>query len=786
MVITLYTQFVSGQIISLDKTIVISGKVIDSQTNQPLEYATISLLRSGQDKTIGTTTDKNGTFKMDIDAGVYVIKIDFLSYKTHRLKSKLLTSDTDIGTISLISDTVLDEVQVDATKDLVEFEINKKIYNASADIVNRGGTAMDVLANTPSVKVDANGLITIRGGTPTILIDGKPQFSVDNNFDFLKAFPSNSIDKVEIITRTAKYSSGGGGAILNIVTKKSKSQAYSGSLEAHTGTPDNHGGSVFFNNKSKLVNLYSTISFNNTRREKTIDITQPLLNLFEESIQDRSRNNFLFNIGSDFYLNSNSTLNASFLFNSSNKNNSYEIRSREFDRTTLESDDFTKFEFQLGYSLELDKKGQKVSLNLGYESTNSDNASDIIESPIPFSSNILQEYSKDQELRNAFAQIDYKLPLDKNKSLELGYKGTIRSFTNNYAVLEFNSLINNNSILDNLDDTYIYDEIIHGFYSQYNATHDKFSYTLGLRTEISDISSEEQNNGTLLDKKFTDLFPSISIAYEINDNTYISGNYSKSIERPLIPQLNPFNSFVYQRFQSIGNPDLNPFYGDYFELLFDTKVKGVTIASALFVNNQQDQLLSILENTGLQTRNGDEIFTRKLINSGDKNIIGLDLDLTVKPLKGLRLNGYISPYQLETKNAIDEAYNFKNTVWYAEGSALISLNNGFRFNVSHKYQSPIVNGLSELRTINFTNFTISKNLLNKNATITFKAIDIFRNKRFDYVSREANTLTRHNVFYENQFNLSFSYLFNQKRKSSKNRSKDLNKDDLEDKQDKKL
>jgi len=533
--------------------------------------------------------------------------------------------------------------------------------------------------------------------------------------------------------------------------------------------------------------LFSTISFNNSRNEKTIDIKQPLLNLFEESIQDRGKNNFLFNIGSDFYLSSKSTLDASFLFNKSNKNNTYQIRSPEFDRNTIESDDLSKIELQLGYSLELDKKGQKIKMILGYANTNSTNTSGITENPIPFSSSILQEYTKDQGLRNGFAQVDYTLPLGKNKKLEFGYKGSIRSFTNDYEVLEFNSFTNNNRILDNLDDIYIYDETIHGFYTQYNATHDKFSYAIGLRTEISDVVSEEQNMGATLNNSFTDLFPSISMTYEINDKSQISANYNRSIDRPLIPQLNPFISFAYQRFQSIGNPNLNPVYGDYFELLFDTsKIKRVTIASAFFINNQQDQLLSILENTGLQTNNGDEIFTRKFINSGTKNIVGLDLDVTVKPFKGLRLNAYVSPYQLEIKDAIDATYNFKNTVWYAEGSALISLNNGLKFNISHKYQSPIVNGLSELRTINFTNFTASKSILKKKATITFKAVDIFRTKRFNFISTEANTLTQHNVFFENQFNLTFSYLFNQKRKSSRDRSKDLNKDELEDKQDQKF
>jgi len=770
--ILLYTQFIGGQVISIDNTIVISGKVIDADTSQPLEYATIALLRTGQEKITGTTTDKNGAFEIQVDAGIYSIKIDFLSYETYALKSKVITENLDIGVISLKSGTILDEVEVTAEKKLVEFGINKKVYNASTDIVNKGGTALDVLANTPSVRVDAEGSVTIRGGNPTILIDGKPQFNLDNNYNFLKSFPSNSIDKVEIITRTAKYSSSGG-AILNIITKKIKTQGYNASFEAHTGLPDNHGASIFLNTKTDKVNLFSTISFNNIERQKTVAIEQPQLNLFQESEEDRNRNNLLFNVGSDFYLNSNSTLTASFLFNSSNKNNLYNIASDDFDRNTNESDDFSKIELQLGYTLELDKKGQKIKLNLSYENTDSENDSEIIEKPKPITSNISQEYTKQQQLNNYLAQLDYTLPITKNSNLELGYKGTFRDFKNDYKVFQFDATTGTNNVLENLDDIFSYNEIVHGIYGLYSSSNDKLSYSIGLRTEISDITIKEENNTSKVDKNFTDLFPSLTVGYLINDNSYISLNYNRSIERPLIPQLNPFIYYAYQRFQSIGNPNLNSYYTNYYELLFDTAINKTTISFAWFLNNQQNQHLSILENSGLQTANGNEIFKRKFINSGDKDIIGLDLDVTIKPFKGLRLNGYVSPYQLEITNAIDPSYNFKSTVWYAEGSALISLNNGLKFNISHKYQSPIVNGLTELRTINFTNLTFSKDLFNKNGTITFKAIDIFKTKQFNYVSLEANTLTRHNVFYQNQYNLSFAYRFNQKRRN-KNKKREIN------------
>ncbi len=785
-VIFLIAQFVSGQIISLDKTVVISGKVIDSQTNQPLEYATISLLRAGQDKIIGTTTDIYGAFKMDIDAGVYKIQIDFLSFQTFEIKSKLLTNDFNLGVVSLNIENTLEEVEVNATKNLLEFKINKKIYNASADIANIGGNALDVLGNTPSVRVDTEGTINVRGSTATILINGKPQFNINNNNDILKSLPSNSIDKVEIITRSAKYSADGGGAILNIITKRSKNSGLSGSFNAHTGIPDNHGFSTFLNKASEKLNLYATLSYVNENRIKETEVIQPLVGLFENIEEDRFRNTILLNVGSDFYINDKNTLSASVLFNSNNKNSNYLINEDDFTRNSTYSNDISKIEGNLGYVAEIDTLGQKLSFDFKYESTTSDTNDDIVETQNLSLIPILQKSNKEQQLTNFLAQLDYTLPLTKNTNLELGYRGTFRNYENKYNVGQFDTLLNDFTTIHNLDDTFVYDEDVHAFYGLYNATNDKLSYVIGLRSEITNVRMNEQNISTPITKKYTDFFPSLTMAYAINDDSNIALSYSRSIDRPSIPQLNPFISFTNERFQTIGNPNLDPYYSNYVELVFDKSFHKIVLASALFLNFKENQFLSVIENTGQLTSNGDQIFRRVHINSGDNNIIGMDLDVIYSPFKGLRLNGYFSPYRLEIANAINPIYNDVNTVWYAEGNALISLNTGLNFRVSHKYQSPIQYGPTKLRAINFTNITVSKDLLKKRATLTFKAIDVFRSKRFLYESLEANIKTNYNVFYQNQYSLSFSYRFNQKRKSSKDRSKDINKDDLEDKQDKKM
>lgn len=769
----------------LDNTIAISGKVIDAETSQPLEYATISFSQPGKDKIIGTTTNKNGTFNIQVDAGLYRINIYFLSYTSHQIKATLVTTDLDLGIISLKTDNVLDEVNIEADKKLVEFQINKKIYNASADIANRGGNGLDVLNNTPSVSVDGEGNVNVRGGSATILIDGKPQFNIENNTDLLKVLPSNSIDKVEIITRSAKYSAEGGGAILNIITKKRKNNGFSGSLNIHTGIPDNHGFSTFLNKTSKKLNVYSTISYVNENRIKETSVEQPLLDLFQDIEEDRYRNTYLFSLGSDFYLNDNNIIKASFLLNKNDKNNAFENLENDFTRITDDRDNSFKYEASLGYVAKLDTLGQKFSIDFKYDGTLSDTEDNITETPTTSNATILQQSIKDQQLNTFLSQLDYTLPLTKNRSLELGYKGTFRTYENLYKVEQFDSTISDFVTINNLDNTFNYDEIVHGFYGQYNATHDSFSYSLGLRTEISDITTSLLS-ATPITKNYTNLFPSLTMGYEISDVSYVSLSYSRSVDRPDIPQLSPFISFVDERFQSVGNLDMNPYYTDYFEILFDKSFDKVTFATAFFMNYQKNQFLSVIQNTGQLASNGDQIFNRKFINSGNKNIIGVELYINYTPFKGLRLYGFITPFRQEITNANDAAYNNINTVVNAQANALITINNGLKLRIGYAHQSQIDYGITTLKPIHLLNSTISKDLFKKKGTLTFKALDIFKSKRFLYESLEANTITNYNVFYQNQYSLSFTYRFNQKSKSRKDRSKDVNKDELEDKQDKKM
>lgn len=765
--------------------ITLSGKIVDAETKQPLEYATISIHHSLNDTIVsGTSTNKQGKFRFGIAVGTYTLKVQFLSFQTYELKSKSFTDDLNLGTIELQPDNQLNEIEVVAEKKLVETKFNKRVYNASRDIANIGGNAIDVLTNTPSVRVDNDGSVIVRGGSATILIDGKPQFGLDNETAILKAIPSSSIDKVEIITRSAKYAAeGGGGAVINIITKRRQGLGTNGSIEVHGGIPDNHGFSTFINEDSDKMNLYSTISFNHQDRKKYTQIKQPSFGFDQERVDKQQRNSVLFNLGSDFYLSDKNTLSASFLINTNNKNYRSTFNEPDFTRNVGDSDDGSRIEVALGNTTKFNDDGHALSVNFSYSNTDSDSNSEIRESQTTTS--IFQKSVKDQKLDNLLGKVDYKLPLGEDKSLEVGYQGTFRFYENDFNVSEFDTTINNFVTVGGLDNIIEYDENVHAFYGLYTATQNKFSYSVGLRTEISDITLQQQGS-TGITKTYTDLFPSLTIGYEFSDDNYISLNYSRSIDRPTAAQINPFISFADERFQTVGNQDLNPFYTDYLELLYDHSFEKLTLMSSFFLNYASDHFLTVIENTGEQTADGQAIFRRIPINSGDQNILGVDLDLTYTFTKNFKLNAYLSPYFQKITNTIDPEYSNENTTWYASGTATISLNNGLQLRAEHIYQSPIKNGLTELRTINFSNVTVSKDLFKKKGTLTFRINDIFSSKKFKYESFEANTLTFRDVRFENQYLLTFTYRFNQKRRSAKDRSEDINKDELEDTQDKKL
>ena len=227
------------------ETITVTGKIIEEGTNIPLEYATVSF-ENAQGKVVnGGITDTKGNYSLKVPRGVYTVKYEFISYETKEIPNKQLTKNTTLPTVTLALDTEsLDEVVIRAETTEVQVRLDKKIYNIGKDLTTSGATVSDALNNVPSVNVDVEGAISLRGNENVrILINGKPSAIAGfGSTDALRQLPAEAIERVEVITSpSARYDAEGTAGILNIILRKEKTLGLNGSITTNIGAPTSSG-----------------------------------------------------------------------------------------------------------------------------------------------------------------------------------------------------------------------------------------------------------------------------------------------------------------------------------------------------------------------------------------------------------------------------------------------------------------------------------------------------------------------------------------------------------------
>jgi hypothetical protein len=778
----------------------VNGTVQDAESHTPLQFVTVTFKDINSGEVAGDVTNKSGQFELTVAEGKYYCIVESLSFKPFIIDVINIQQETDMGIIELEQNVEnLDEIELVASANLMDRNLTKKVYNASKDIANVGGNAVTVLENTPSVRVDDQGNISIRGNTALVLVDGKPYGGQRSNADILSLIPANSISKVEIISQSAKYDSEGGGGILNIVLKKRSSEGYNGTVEAHVGKPDNDGVSSFINYRTEKVNIFSTVSFNHQVRLKDTDIQQIFLDdgqvptgNFEQIRTDyKQRNSFLFNLGSDFFIDEKNTITTSIMYTSSNKNYDAELfldDFRPFDelvrtstRDVNEDTDETFLEAYMQYTTKFTKKGHQLSAEVKYDNSTAANDTDILNTEtFPAETVTRQQYVKDENADNIYFRLDYSLPMGESSKFETGFKSNFRIYENDFLSSNLNPGAKLFDIIPDFSSRISYDERITAFYMNYGQEFERISFSAGLRLEMTRTVIEESNVGDDFENDYNDLFPSALVTYSMKDQNFFSIGYARYIDRPTIAQLNPFNSFANERFILLGNPFLQPYYTNYFYLEYYHEFEKLSLNSAIFYSNSTDRIMNVLENTGGKTPDGFDIYTQIPANNGTLNFMGLELEAMYNPSNKIRLYGIISPYYSELSDTRDLAYDFNNWVLYGNFRFLFKVTNTFRFNIDYIYQSAQKTAITELEQFNYVNLSISKDFLDGKSTLTFRANDLLYTKKARFNSLEANTITNRNFIYDTQFLLSFSYRFNKAgRKNDHNRSKDLDKNVFE-------
>ena len=395
-ILTTYAQpgnkEVSNKESTISKDVTITGKVLDKETKEPLEYATISFFNKQENKIVaGGITNLKGAFSIPVPAGVYDISIEYISFKTQTIPNKKLVSNINLGVFFLEIDLEsLDAVEIIAERTTVEIKLDKKIYNVGKDLTVSGGTVSDVLDNVPSVSVDGEGNVALRGNDNVlILINGKPSGLVGlNSTDALKQLPAEAIAKVEVITSpSARYEAEGTAGIINIILRRSKLLGLNGSVAANVGHPDAAGLSGNINYRTGDVNFFSTTSYRYNERlghwyndVKYNDINTP--DLDEKRNWIDVRKGFTTNTGIEWYINDLASLTTAIVYSNNNNDDrsinnlvqldkNTDISSRSL-RLNPEQGNNETIQYSVNFTKDFKDSDQKLSFDFQYEDTNND------------------------------------------------------------------------------------------------------------------------------------------------------------------------------------------------------------------------------------------------------------------------------------------------------------------------------------------------------------------------------------------------------------------------------
>lgn len=793
--VLVFTTLVSfGQ----QKTIKVTGRVIDKETNDPLEYATISFIDPKKNKIItGGITETNGNFSIEVPASIYNVSIEYISFKTITLAKRKLFTNTNLGTISLGLDTEsLDDVVVIAEKTTVEIKLDKKIYNVGKDLTVSGGTVSDVLDNVPSVSVDVEGNVALRGNDNVrILINGKPSGLVGlNSTDALRQLPAESIERVEVITSpSARYDAEGTAGILNIILRRSKLQGLNGALTVNTGFPLQAGVSGNINYRTGDLNFFTTSGYNyrevpgnslsetrffNIDRDTNIDEPDTFLN--EERDFDRIRKGLNTNVGVEWYINDSSSLTTSFLYRSSDneRNTTNLITEPDGNGNLLSSnlrfdpeveDDETK-QYSINYNKDFNDSGHKLTFDFQIE--NSEEIED---------SRITQENISTVELVNTLEkqdriliQSDYVLPIGEKTQFELGYRGNFNELDTDFLV-EFDD--NGNITTDtNLSNNLLFKEQVNAAYTQLGSKTGKLSYLLGLRVESTRITIDQKTSNDFNKKIYTDIFPTINLGYKLTDKQSLTLGYNRRIRRPRSRFINPFpsRSSATNIFQ--GNSDLNPSYSNVFDLGYLNRLGKLTLNSSIYYNRSTQIFTFIAEDTGDTAiiGNGTEVsvIRRRPINLSSSDRYGFEFTLTYSPSRKWRINGNFNAFQNSIRGDFDgQNFDADNFSWFARLNNKITLPAKIDWQTTAFYAGPNENAQTKSEGLLSVNLAFSKDLFKEKASLTFNVSDLFNSRKRRSVSTTETFVTDSEFQWrERSFTLSFTYRFNQKKKRQRSRN----------------
>ncbi|WCT13070.1 TonB-dependent receptor domain-containing protein [Mucilaginibacter jinjuensis] len=772
----------------------ISGTVIDSLSGKPLDYATVSIFRSGGKVPLnGVLTDSKGVFKLDIKPGNYKLAISYIGYPTKVIDPVLTTGskpDKNIGSIMVSPGAkALKEVVVTGKTSLVESRIDKIVFNAEKDITSTGGNATDVLQKVPLVAVDINGNVSVRGDQNVrVLINGKPSGAMSASLsDVLKTIPADQIKSVEVITSpSAKYDAEGSAGIINIITKQKNMSGFSGSVSGGVGTRQNNGNLNLNYNKNRF-SLSANIGGNYTWPQKsTTTFNQSFTNSGNINSNSESTIKRFASIGSvtaSYDVNNYNSFTSTIRLNKGGFNNSGLTQTTQagfadptqnvaYSSPTSSHNSFGGFDWSADYTHKFKKEGHELTFSgqWSHSIINTDYSNQYLNTTLKENQKGKNDGTNDEYT----FQADYTLPVTKAFKFEAGGKTILRRLSSDYEVYN-DPTYSGNYIFDNLNsNTYGYNQNVVAGYSVFTVTLPKgYSLIGGARVENTDIKGNPTDNATQLNlvpftQNYTTFIPSFTVQKALTPTSTIKLSYSKRIQRPSLTYLNPFINKANFQSQSEGSPRLSPEISQTVELNYNTFIGSSIINASVYYKHTGDMIENLSNSViDVNPTNGDSVnVTRsKYVNVGVNNSWGASIFGSVNPVKAITLRGSINAYTYNPTPYALYTSQLSQSGVYVQYTAFVSVSadlgkgyvaEGFGFTNSPRRT---IQGTSP--TFSMYAFGAKKQLWNKKASIGLNTVTPFsKDKYFKQNISNANfSQTSSTAFPFRSFGVTFSYNF---------------------------
>ncbi|WP_420602479.1 TonB-dependent receptor domain-containing protein [Flagellimonas sp.] len=736
------TIFLSFQTIEAqDKTVEFSGKVVDTSTGQAVAYATVMVADSNTKKAIvGTTTLEDGSFTLKTDAADYYIEISFIGFEK-KILQKPDSNDLkiDLGIIEISEDAQkLEEVVVEGEVSKTVFKLDKRVFNVGKDLSSAGASALEVLNNVPSVNVNIEGQISLRGSQGVqVLINGKPSIIASDESNALGTITADMIDRVEVITNpSAKYDAEGTSGIINIVIKKEERRGLNGSVSVNTGAPDSHSVGISLNRRTEKFNLFTQLGAGyrelpNDRESRNTDLTTNTTIL---SVGEEFRNEAYYNfvLGTDYYFNPTSVLTLSGNFaleiedQPSTTNFSslsgVDVVTSEWERTEITEATNPKFQYELQYKK--DFKGNEDHTLLFSALGNffgKDQSSEFTDITISGTNNDDSQLTRTDFKEAVFTfKLDYTKPFSEELTWEAGAQYVLNDVSNDYEV---QNLVNGDFEVDpGLTNIFEYDQKVLGLYTTGAYEGKKWGIKGGLRLEQTNLNTFLTNTGEDNSQDYNNLFPSLHTSYKFSEKVSLQAGYSKRIYRPRMWDLNPFfnirNNFSIRQ----GNPELMPEFTDSYEVTSIFFIGKTALNLGVYHRYTTDVIerVSTFENN---------VNTTRPENIGTNKTTGIEFNTKYSPVKWLTFNADFN-YNKFSREGIFEAvvFDFDADRWSSKLMGKVKFPADIDLEATGNYRSSYQTVQGEVNDYAFMDLGLRKKLLKGKAILNLSVRDLFASR----------------------------------------------------------